>query len=184
MIGEKTQVTGQPMVHSSDSRNVRTTATGIERLTMAALMMVLAVGGLAMTAGRAEAQKKPSLSIVMEELDDDARKCGVTADGLRAPAVLILRQNRIDVASALTDPFLYINLNILSSGASCIYNLRVTIETDQPSKDRNGFRANKYEAAVLCNSSAAGIVPASGAPKTITEEIELNLKRCLAKVSY
>ena len=38
-----------------DSRNVRAAATGIQRVAMAALMMVLAVGGgLAMFAGRAE----------------------------------------------------------------------------------------------------------------------------------
>ena len=56
MIGETTQVTGQPMVHSSNSSNVRAAATGVQRVAMAALMMVLAVGGLAMSAGRAEAQ--------------------------------------------------------------------------------------------------------------------------------
>ena len=56
MIGETTQVTGQPMVHSSNSRNVRAAATGIQRVAMAALMMVLAVGGLLLAAGRAEAQ--------------------------------------------------------------------------------------------------------------------------------
>ena len=50
MIGEKTQVTGQPMVHSSDSRNVN----GIQRVAMAVMMMVLAVGGLAMSAHAAD----------------------------------------------------------------------------------------------------------------------------------
>ena len=121
----------------------------------------------------------------MEDLDVEAsRKCGVTKDSLRAPAVLILRQNRIDVASRSTAPYLYINLNILSSGASCVYHLDVSIKTSQTPKDRNGFRANEYEGIVLCSSDGVGIVPASGAPKTITEEIELNLKRCLAKVSY
>ena len=43
------------MVHSSNSRNVN----GIQRVAMAVMMMVLAVGGgLAMFAGRAEAQSK------------------------------------------------------------------------------------------------------------------------------
>ena len=42
MVGETTQVTGQPMVNSSDSRNVN----GIQRVAMAALMLVMAVGGL------------------------------------------------------------------------------------------------------------------------------------------
>ncbi len=42
------------MVHSSNSRNVREAATGIQRLAMAALMMVLSVGGLAMSAHAAD----------------------------------------------------------------------------------------------------------------------------------
>ena len=174
------------MVHNSDSRNVRAAAaTGIQRVAMSALMMVLAVGGLAMFAGRAEAQKKPSLQILVEDLDAEAsRKCGVTKDSLRAPAVLILRQNRIDVASRSTAPYLYINLNILSVEASCVYNLEVAIHTSQDPKDRNGFRANEYEGVVLCSSGSAGIVPASDAPKKITERIELRLKDCLAEVSY
>ena len=58
MVGETTQVTGDSMVRSSNSRNVRAAATGIQREAMAALMMVMAVGGLAMSAGRAEAQSK------------------------------------------------------------------------------------------------------------------------------
>ena len=50
MIIETTQVRGQPMVHSSDSRNVN----GIQRVAMAVMMMVLAVGGLAMSAHAAD----------------------------------------------------------------------------------------------------------------------------------
>lgn len=184
-IDETTQVTGEFMVNSSNSRNVRTTATGVQRVAIAALMMVLAVGGLAMSAGRAEAQKKPSLGIVIERFNyEAARKCGVTEDSLQAPAVLILRQNRIDVASAFTVPWLYINLNILSSGASCFFNLIVEIRTSQVAIDRNGFRANNNENVVLCSDGAAGIAPASGAFKFITDTIELKLKKCLAEVSY
>ena len=48
------------MVRSSNSHDVRAAATGIERLTMAALMMVLAVGGLAMSAVGAEARPTTS----------------------------------------------------------------------------------------------------------------------------
>ena len=50
--------------NESDSRNVRAAATGIQRVAMAALMVVLAVGGLAMFPGRAEAQSRlpPCLS--------------------------------------------------------------------------------------------------------------------------
>ena len=46
------------MVHSSNSRNVIAAETGIQRVAMAALMMVLAVGGLAMSAGDAAAQSR------------------------------------------------------------------------------------------------------------------------------
>ena len=84
-------VSRHSMFYKSDSSNVRAAATGIQRVAMAALMMVLAVGGLAMFAGRAEAQKKPSLYIVMEELHAEAsRKCGITklADDLFRPVLL------------------------------------------------------------------------------------------------
>ena len=44
--------------NQSDSRNERAAETGIQRVTMAALMMVLVVGGLLLAAGRAEAQSR------------------------------------------------------------------------------------------------------------------------------
>lgn len=179
------------MVRSSNSRNVRATVNEIQRVAMAALMMVMAFGGLAMFAGDAAAQKKPSLQILVEDLDVEAsRKCGVTKDSLRAPAVLILRQNRIDVASGRIDvpsgagPWLYIHPTIIISGASCIHSLRVAILTGQEPKDRNGFRANSFESVALCSSGGAGINPASATPKKMTELIELYLKECLAEVSY
>ena len=178
MIGEITQVTGKPMA----GKSMNAAATGIQRVAIAALMVV---GGLAMSAGRAEAQKKPSLNILIENFtDDDAQKCGITKDSLRAPAVLILRQNGIDVASTSTDPYLYLNLTILSSGASCIYGLGASIRTSQNGQNRNGFRANSFENIELCNVGTTGIVPARDALKTITESVELGLKKCLADVSY
>jgi len=176
-------VSRHSMFYKSDSSNVRAAATGIQRVAIAALMVV---GGLAMSAGRAEAQKKPSLNILMEDLDgyDDAQKCGITNDSLRAPAVLILRQNGIDVASTSTNPYLYLNLTMLSTGASCIYSLNVTIHTSQKGEVRNGFRANSYEFISLCDQGSTGIVPARDALKRITETVELKLKNCLADVSY
>ena len=178
MIGETTQVTGKPMARKS----MNAAATGIQRVAIAALMVV---GGLAMSAGRAEAQKKPSLNILIESFtDDDAQKCRITEDSLRAPAVLILRQNGIDVASTSTNPYLYLNLSILSTGASCIYALNVTIHFSQKSEVRNGFRANSYEFIGLCDEGSTGIVPARDALKRITEKVELKLKNCLADVSY
>ena len=48
-------VSRQSMFYKSDSSNMRT-ERATHRVAMAALMMVLAVGGLAMSAGRAEAQ--------------------------------------------------------------------------------------------------------------------------------
>lgn len=179
MIGETTQVTGKPMARKS----MNAAATGIQRVAIAALMVVC---GLAMSAGRAEAQKKPSLFIAAEGLDgdDDAQKCGITKDSLRAPAVLILRQNGIDVASTSTNPYLYLNLNMLSTGASCIYALNVAIHYSLNIEVRNGFRASSYEYSQLCREGSTGIVPARDALKKITETVELELISCLADVFY
>jgi len=152
---------------------------------MKSLLIALVAIIFSITSSNAQAQKKPSLSITVGDLSEDAGKCGVTTDNLRAPAVLILRQNRIDVASKDTFPYLYINLSNMISGASCVWSLSVSIKTLQPSQDRNGFRANKWEFIELCSSRGGGGIASVNRTSTlITEQIEQQLKACLAEVIY
>lgn len=151
---------------------------------MKSLLIALVAIIFSITSSNAQAQKKPSLSILIEGLSEHAQKCGVTTDNMRAPAVLILRQNRIDVASKNTYPFLYINLTIYISGASCVYNLLVSIHSIQSAQERNGFRANKSEGVDLCHEGYTGAVPVNRTSTVVTEQIEKLLKQCLADISY
>jgi hypothetical protein len=151
---------------------------------MKSLLIALAAIIFSITSSAAQAQKKPSLFIGIEDLSEYAQKCGITKESLRAPAVLILRQNRIDVANEYTQPYLYIKLNIGISGASCVYNLIVSINTSQYAEDRNGFKANDRESVKLCSFDGFGITSVNRTPTVVTEQIEQLLKGCLAAVTY
>ena len=151
---------------------------------MKSLLIALVAIIFSITSSNAQAQKKPSLFIGIEDLSEYAQKCGITAESLRAPAVLILRQNRIDVANEYTHPYLYIKLNIGISGASCVYNLAVSIHSSQSAQERNGFRANKSEGVELCSFDGFGITSVNRTPTVVTEQIEQLLKGCLAEVTY
>ncbi len=95
---------------------------------MTARFLMLLLLGLACSASEAAAQKRPSLQIVLEEVSESGRKCGISKDQLRATATLSLRNSRISIVES-TNPYFYVNVNVLYSEkmASCIYNARVQI---------------------------------------------------------
>lgn len=145
-----------------------------------------AVAALSMLISPVLAQTRATISIVVEDLDDDARKCGVDIQTVRSPAILTLRNNRIAVRDGNTYPYLYINANLLpiNNGSSCIFNLEVSIRDVEAAIFRNGFKRNGGEAIVLCSKAYLGISPRYNVSKHLSDRIEENLKRCLADVDY
>jgi hypothetical protein len=153
----------------------------MSRLCIATALILTTMGPMS-----AYAQTQPTLSILIEDMDADARKCGVDMQTLRAPAVLTLRNNRIRVSDTRTYPFLYINAVFLpvNNGASCVNSISVSIEDVDKAIVRNGFKADKPESAILCSARGAGISQLHNTTKQVFELVERYVKRCLANVDY
>ena len=150
--------------------------------------LMLIVISFLMALSGANAQQNPSLQILIDDISEGGPKCGATKNDLRTPAVLTLRNNRIDVSTAITKPFLYIHSNVLFYEAlrQCIWSIRVDIRfITIPAQQRGRFRSTlEGDYSVLCDQSALGSSPQSSAGKHIADYIEQLIKRCLAEVSY
>ena len=151
--------------------------------------LLLTLISLLMAMPAANGQKNAALSILIETLNESARRCGVTEDTLRTPAVLTLRNNRIDVAKTSTlDPVLYINVNVNFNEQSrfCSYNISISIFVSDTAKTRGRFRAaSGIEQVNLCsNKGTMGGVGQAAAGRTIVNDVEQFIKDCLAEVAY
>lgn len=151
--------------------------------------LLLTVFSLLMTMPAANGQKNAALSILIETLNKSARRCGVTEDTLRTPAVLTLRNNRIDVATTRTlDPVLYINVNVNFNEQSrfCNYNISISIFAFDAAKTRGRFRtASGIERVYLCsNKGTMGGIGQAVAGRKIVDDVEQFIKDCLAEVTY
>jgi len=158
----------------------------IRELTMRKLLTLVSLIILATAPSTVHAQTKIKLSISVEGLDEDARQCGVTEQTIRAPAVLTLRNNRIDVLNDRTSPFLSIKPNImaLASGNHCVYSLEVAIRDEEPPKMRGGFKTRRANSVFLCKQDSLWIVPKSDVPNKLSDSVDQLLKLCLSNIDY
>lgn len=77
----------------------------------------------------ANAGPSPALKVVIDGLDTDAARCGLDADSVFSQATLTLRANGIRVIETITNPYLYINLNVLLVGQQvCVVNIAVSVK--------------------------------------------------------
>jgi hypothetical protein len=133
----------------------------------------------------------PSLNILVEGVDDTARRCGLSEDSVSSQASLTLRANGIRVRETNTNPYLYVNLNIvfLEGLGVCVANVSVRVEgltpQDMLAAPLGGFRARKGQATILCESSLVITHPLNLNPgAAILAAIETITKTCLGKLDY
>jgi hypothetical protein len=140
---------------------------------------------MAMSSTSLFAQSRPSLEIIIEALDADAARCGITESLIRTSATLTLRNNRISV-SKQTYPYLYINVIslYLSNIDSCTFSASTSIRTPQPAQERNGLKSNSSERVLLCNQAGIGVGPRIGIPKQVSEMIAGHVSACLVDIDY
>jgi len=158
----------------------------IRELTMRNLPILVSLVMLAVAPCAVHAQTKLKLSISVEGLDEDARQCGVSEQTVRAPAVLTLRNNRIDVLNDRTSPYLSIKPNImaLASGNHCVYALEVAIRDEEPPKARGGFKTKRASSIFLCKQDSLWIVPKADVPSKLADSVDQLLKLCLSNIDY
>lgn len=132
------------------------------------------------------AQQTKSLEIVIEELSDGAKKCGVTNATLTAPAILTLRNNRLQESATATDPFLYINATItfIEQVNACAYGITVSIRTYAVATPHHGFTASSPETVLLCDAGTIVTDARGRIPAIIAGDVEQLVKQCLSKVLY
>ncbi len=133
------------------------------------------------------AQQTPTLGIVIESLDPDAAKCGVTESTLRTPAILALRNNRIrDSATPTTGVWLYLALNIMHipNIDSCFFSFRASVESSGTPIVRNGFTSSQPETIELCASSGLGRAGRADAANYLSTQVDNSVKTCLSKLRY
>ena len=143
----------------------------------------------------AGAQIAPTLHVVVEELSEDARVCGIDEASIESAAVHALRDRGIRVAASLASPYsyLYVAARVKSfrragePNPGCVVGTRVEVVGVSPTQvPVGGFkgpqsRRNTVE-TILCSSagSSNGSPPEFGAQ--FARDLERSIKLCLGNV--
>ena len=138
---------------------------------------------------QANAQSKPQLNVVIEELDSEARECGISADSLRSIANLTLRNNGIQATDLTSVNLLYVNFNVmyLASIKYCAFAAKVRVEgyatEDFTMRKLNGF-ASRKRTTNLCDKSGVAIYRQDNASTASLTMVESYIKLCLGELTY
>lgn len=139
-----------------------------------------------MTSTNAYSQIKNKLYVNIDGFDIAADKCNVQKQTILTPAILTLRNNKIQYTNENTFPYLYIhtNLQISSNSSSCIYSVTVEIIDEKPPEKRNGFKSYYNERISLCRQGAIGGGALNILHNEISNAVERSIKSCLTEVDY
>lgn len=162
---------------------------GISTSMLSVCLIVVAVLSLSLPLN-ALGQEKPKLGLVIEDLSERAKACGLAEATIEPLAVLTLRNNGIEVSKTSDFPFyLYIRAtggHIKARDGSvlgCVFSLDIAVERGMH-WTTGTFRPRKPAALRLCQSSSLDAVGKSDNGKTVFEEIEQHIKLCLGQLDY
>jgi hypothetical protein len=133
------------------------------------------------------AQPRPSLEILIEDLEPAAARCGIVESTLRTLVTLTLWSNQISASKEKSDPFLHLSLNVifLENVDSCTFNIKTRVTSVQVPRKRNGLQtARGGEVVVLCEMSGMGAGSRNGISKQVSEAVEQQVRNCLADLEY
>lgn len=68
-----------------------------------------------------------SVGILVESLDEDAQRCGVTKDALDSAARIVLSNSKLQTLKEPLGTYLYINVTVLKLGTQCVGSLKVEL---------------------------------------------------------
>lgn len=145
----------------------------------------------------AEAQQKPRIHIVVEELEQgsapqSAAHCGITKSSLESIAALTLRNNGILATTDKADverPYLYVVVMALQPTTGiCVFATEVSVQGFSASNVARqaigGFKARRLSHTVLCEEHRIDSAPVAVAGATLLKHLESMIKLCLGALEY
>jgi hypothetical protein len=121
-----------------------------------------------------------SARLVIEDLDENAKSCGVTESALDTSARFVLSQSRIKIDPSPSGPFIYIATNVmrLSNRESCVYSYILSFNAAARVVANNVVASTE-----IWSTSGVGIAPRSNTPRVLTEAIDAITKRFVVEWS-
>ncbi len=103
----------------------------VRRVALMVTLIVLGLPGVGAAQADTELEKLPNISIVVEEPDDQAAKCNITASGLDAAVRIPLDASRLGIrepGKSSDGSYLYVNVVVLSQPVGCMAYLDLALK--------------------------------------------------------
>ena len=94
------------------------------------------------------------IDIVIEDLDADARNCGISNDLIDASIRIPISNSKIKLVNSQSSPYLYANVNAFSQGAYCVLSMRLEFSKYAISEKQVGTFWRKGQVAVWERNNA------------------------------
>jgi hypothetical protein len=129
-----------------------------------------------------------NLNVVVESLDEDAQRCGLSSDALTSRARLALRAGRVDVASSAIG---YLDVRVTTQFRSNGCTADVSVAIKQPAilaanaqfRSADGTRGG-FVMAEVCKEGNLVSGLRSAFSNQIGDEVEQEAKNCLGSLDY
>ena len=145
----------------------------------------------------AEAQTKPRVQIVIEELEQgstpqSAARCGITKSSLESTAALTLRNNGI--LTSTEDPkvnsaILYVSVMTMQpTERTCLFATEVAVQgfsaSDIARQAIGGFKPRRRSHTVLCQEHRIDLATVALSGAMVLKHIDGMIKLCLGNLEY
>ena len=128
------------------------------------------------------------LNVVVENLDENAQRCGLSSDALASRARLALRAGRVDAASSAIG-YLYIRVTTQFGSSGCTADVSVAVKQPAMLASNAEFRSadgtrGGFIWAEVCKEGNLLAGPPSTFSNQIEVEVEQEAKNCLGSLDY
>lgn len=142
----------------------------------------------------AEAQQRPRLAVLVQQLDEEAARCGIYTSSIESIAALTLRNNGILADTGITNPALYVLTTVYAAQDTrgvvrrCVFGLMVSVRgfrsSDSARAPIGGFNSRGRTFSVLCEHGGTFVSSQSDAGTFLAQHLENNIKLCLGDLEY
>lgn len=128
------------------------------------------------------------LNVVVENLDENAQRCGLSSDALTSRARLALRAGKVDVASSAIG-YLYVRVTAQFGSSGCTADVSVAIKQPAMLASNAEFRSadgtrGGFIMAEVCKEANLLAGPRSTFSNQIEVEVEQEVRNCLGSLEY
>ena len=150
-------------------------------------MKILLIGFIALVISvAAVAQQRPSLAVLVEDIDSDGIRCGLSKSALESIATLTLRNNGIQVGSDFRGPYLAVETTALPNGnTGCVVNITMKIKTIRLPDAISIIKPRRdYLEVIFCYQGNLLMGANAGMAKRVNDALENQIKICLGTLDY